>query len=347
MKCLVVSDLQATEGSERLRSDRTMPLQRWRVGRLMADLARHMKERGCHYLIDLGDTTNERHSVPTGTIQTLMRGLHELAPNPILSIKLVGNHEQHQKTGLAHTGDMYAGYHRVIADREVVIVGKTAIICAAFPESDAELSQWLDTTLDKFNADGYKTLLLGHFQVAGSKMAGGTSDSGVPHSVVNKATVALLGHVHRPQKLPGAGNAHYVGSPFQQNFGEFGESKRLAVIDLVTLELEFIPLTGYPVYRRLSLDALPESPEQLGEDRIEVTLNTDAEVDAFFKHPLAGMLTPVVAPQVSESTPSEPVEEAAATDQAWMSKYAKATPIGVVGMSAEELVSAGIALLNG
>ncbi len=323
-----------------------MPLQRWRVAKLMEDLASCMKEHGCPYLIDLGDTTNERHSVPTGTIQTLMRGLHAIAPSPVLSIKLVGNHEQHQKTGLAHTGDMYAGYHRVVPDREVVIFKQTAIICASFPESDAELSRWLDATLDHYNSAGYKTLLLGHFQVAGSKMAGGASDSGIPYSVVNKATLALLGHVHRPQKLPGSGNAHYVGSPFQQNFGEFGESKRLAVVNLDTLELKFVPLTGYPVYRRLSIDGLPDSAEKLGEDRVEVTLNTPAEVDSFFKHPLAGSVTPVVTAQAGTQSDTATLAESASTDLDWMSRYAKSTPINVVGMTTDELISAGAKILN-
>ena len=68
-------------------------------------------------------------------------------------------------------------------------------------------------------------ILFGHFPVAGSYDNTGTRKLpiGVRRSFLTGATMGLLGHVHRGQVL--LPNVHYVGSPFQQDFGEAGDTK--------------------------------------------------------------------------------------------------------------------------
>jgi hypothetical protein len=100
----------------------------------------------------------------------------------------------------------------------------------------------------------------------------------------------LLGHVHQPQSL--AANVHYVGSPFQQDFGEMGQTKRVGLLDLDTLAIEWLALPSpYPRYLRLSVDEL-EGYGSLGEDRAQVVIRTAEEAARFHACPLAAFVEP-------------------------------------------------------
>jgi DNA repair protein SbcD/Mre11 len=44
------------------------------------------------------------------------------------------------------------------------------------------------------------------------------------------ANYIALGHIHKPQKVPGALPAYYAGSPLQMDFGEAGQTKTFVVI---------------------------------------------------------------------------------------------------------------------
>lgn len=46
------------------------------------------------------------------------------------------------------------------------------------------------------------------------------------------ASYVALGHLHRPQKIPGGAPIHYCGSPLQLDFGEQRQAKQVNVIDV-------------------------------------------------------------------------------------------------------------------
>ena len=46
------------------------------------------------------------------------------------------------------------------------------------------------------------------------------------------ASYVALGHLHRPQKIPGGAPIHYCGSPLQLDFGEQRQAKQVNVVDL-------------------------------------------------------------------------------------------------------------------
>ena len=46
------------------------------------------------------------------------------------------------------------------------------------------------------------------------------------------ASYVALGHLHRPQKIPGGTPIHYCGSPLQLDFGEQRQAKQVNVVDL-------------------------------------------------------------------------------------------------------------------
>lgn len=46
------------------------------------------------------------------------------------------------------------------------------------------------------------------------------------------ASYVALGHLHRPQKIPGGAPIHYCGSPLQLDFGEQRQAKQVNVVDI-------------------------------------------------------------------------------------------------------------------
>lgn len=136
-------------------------------------------------------------------------------------------------------------------------------------------------------------VILGHWDVAGAKTSNGMQLSGIPITTLNKAQLTLLGHIHKPQKLGEA--AYYVGSPFQQDYGEAGEQKRVGVLTLedgtITFNWHYLMDRGYPEYRRVTFkEYAKQAPAQ--EDRYTVLLENPEEAAQFAALPWKGQATP-------------------------------------------------------
>lgn len=87
--------------------------------------------------------------------------------------------------------------------------------------------------------DGKIHLLAGHLFVSGSALGGGERELTIGQIfAVNAAALPVspqyiaLGHVHRPQAVPGASTpARYAGSLLQLDFGEAEEPKSVCIVD--------------------------------------------------------------------------------------------------------------------
>lgn len=286
MKVLCFADLQATCGHERCRHDPTRNLQDWRVQKCFEQLAKMMADHHCEAIWDLGDTTDDRTSIPVQTIDTVLHGIAPFASSRANNLKLIGNHEQTYKNTKVHPGIMYEMAFNVIEGCEEWTIGGRTVIGVSFPYKDAETAQWVKTKL----AEKPGSIVIGHLQVEGSSTAAGTSLEGWTQSVFKQAGIVLLGHVHRPQTL---GKIHYIGSPFQQNFGESGEQKRAAVLDLDTLQVEWVPFEGFPLYHDVDFDDFKEAVEIDNEDRYRVVLKSLDEAGEFFNHPKRTLGRPI------------------------------------------------------
>ncbi len=286
MRALVYADLQATDGHERCFTDPTRPLQLYRIDRLFGELKRIYKEHRCDALWDLGDTTDDRAAIPVPVIDVVCDHLEDFHGK--WNLKLVGNHEQFLRDTKVHAGKMFRSYFTVIDTCRVFKVENVNIICVSFHDD-------LQAILDFLNADFRSpTLLLGHFQLAGCQMSSGTALAGVPRTALSVADVSLLGHIHKPQSI---GNIHYVGSPFQQHWGEAGENKRVAIVDIRSngsISIEWVPLTGFPRYRQVTFEEFVSSVKEESEDRYKVILRSLEQTEEYYAHPLANRADEVI-----------------------------------------------------
>ncbi|MEQ1731198.1 MAG: hypothetical protein ABL982_22745, partial [Vicinamibacterales bacterium] len=90
-----------------------------------------------------------------------------------------------------------------------------------------------------FRADAVN-LAVAHSHVSGAKPTGservvtlGDDWAATPQSMPSTAQYVALGHIHLPQRVQAAGpHTEYAGSPMQLDFGEVGQVKTFAVIEV-------------------------------------------------------------------------------------------------------------------
>ncbi len=100
------------------------------------------------------------------------------------------------------------------------------------------LKGMVDDVCTGFAADAVNLLML-HTHLEGALLAGserrvhlGEEWAATPQALPSDAHYVALGHIHKPQPLPGApAPAHYAGSPLQLDFGEAGEEKSFVVVE--------------------------------------------------------------------------------------------------------------------
>ncbi len=346
MKVLIYSDLQADDGSMRLRSDPSTPLQRWRVRRFYQWFAAQARGHKVDAVWDLGDTTNDRtalthpvvQSVTTGC-ELLMRGLPRT-----LSFKLLGNHEQSTKATAVHCGDLFSPYFHVIQDRQVVDYGKFSFVLGSYPADPEELSRWLKQETSLCRDRGQTVVVLGHFSLVGARMNSGLAQAGVSREALSAADLVLLGHIHKWQEFQTtAGLGFYLGSPFPQDFGEASDpSKVCALLTLnegtgEVLDLEWLHPPGFPAYRTITVDDM----DYMGDDVCEVVIRTQAEAQRFYAHPLAATVKPVYAFSTEQVT-AEMDSVASESREQSLGVYVEQNALP--GATTEEVLRAGLTL---
>lgn len=279
MKVLIYTDAQATDGHERCYNDPTKPLQLWRIEHMFDELQRIYKAHNCQALWDLGDTTDDRTAIPVSVIDLVCDRLE--AFDGKWNLKLVGNHEQFLRDTKIHAGKMFRHFFKVVDTCEVIRFGKVNILCVSYHDDLEAILKFI-----RHQPKTERTILIGHFQLAGCQMSSGTAATGVPRDLLSFLEIGLLGHIHKPQTM---GNLHYIGSPFQQHWGEAGDNKRVAILDISDsgTSVEFVPMEGFPRYRQVNFTEFVESVQQNSEDRYKVVLSSIEETERFYAHPLS------------------------------------------------------------
>jgi len=284
LKVLIYTDLQAAESHERLFANPSVPLQRWRIRHFYKELWKVYQKFECEALWDLGDTTDDRNSLPIPTIHEVLEGLKPFPTVPE-NIKLIGNHEQFLRSTEMHVGNLFEGKFTVVPKHQVLAAGGTKIVCLSYHDNSQEATAWLA----QHAKEG--TVVLGHGQILGCRMNSGLSMEGIPKKAFQSADLTLFGHVHSRQEV--APKVFYVGSPFQQDHGEAEDSKYVVVLDLKTLELEWVELEGFPHYATVGLVDFLANISAESEDRLKVVLRNQSEAETFYAHPLSHRAVPI------------------------------------------------------
>lgn len=341
MNLLCYGDLQATDGDELCHTLPHVTLQHYRVTRFFQDMARIYKEHRCEGIIDLGDTTDDRSSIPITTVEVLGAGIAELENGE--HWKLTGNHEQYLRDTTINNRRLFEHRFNVVDNRQIQMMGDWCAYFVSYPANYTELTEWL---LREGKKQRCPKILFGHFQVEGAYFQNAKALTGVPLTALEAFDLVLLGHIHLPQSL--TKRIHYVGSPFQQDWGEAGQQKRVAVVNTDTLKVEWVPLTGYPEYRQVTLAEFEKLPLKTTENRYRVILNSHEEAETFFRHP---QFNRAVAEYNYDETPPEQqgVEAPDWSFEGTCRRYLKTVPPSKTGieLSEAEMLEMTQHILNG
>lgn len=349
MRYLIYSDLQAHDGTARCFRDPSIPLQRWRVTKFYEDLATVGQEHSASGLIDLGDTLDDRKSVSLPTIETVLGGLQPWRSTH--NLRVTGNHDQFIKAATVTNGRMFDS----IFDVEKRVGYRSArdgtahFILAAFPGTGDDTVAAIVAARKKVPDDGKPVFLLGHFTVKGARLNSGPSESGLEfgQAIYDLFDFCIFGDIHKPQQL--APNAHYVGSPFQQDFGEAYEDKRVGLLDTKAVTLEWIPMPNFPQYRAVRMDEYERLSEPTSEDRYKVVLHTAEEATRFYAHPLSHRAEAEYQYTTAAAVQAPMAEEVASCDwsvSAAVRRYIAAVPPAGKGIDVpdQELIEFGEAI---
>jgi exonuclease SbcD len=123
---------------------------------------------------------------------------------------------------------------RWVVKAEQLMAGDGATAGQDYEDRYRQLVDWL---CERFRPDTVNVIAAHAFvvgaEVTGSERAAHTVVAyGVPATVFPPSThYVALGHLHRPQAVPGPCPVRYAGSPLQLDFGEAGEAKSAVLVD--------------------------------------------------------------------------------------------------------------------
>lgn len=148
----------------------------------------------------------------------------------------------------------------------------------------------MDAMASGFRDDAVN-VVLAHLYAAGAKLGGGEREAtvGLDYAVPAgrlpaNASYLALGHIHRPQRVPGSrAPARYAGSLIQLDFGETEQAKSVVVVEAhpgKPAKATDVPVTAG---RRLvdvvgTLDQLHIRASDLGDAYLRVYVDTDGPV---------------------------------------------------------------------
>jgi DNA repair protein SbcD/Mre11 len=139
--------------------------------------------------------------------------------------------------------------------------------------------------------DDAVNVVLGHLYAAGAKLGGGEREAtvGMDYAVPAgrlpaNASYVALGHIHRPQRVPGSrAPARYAGSLIQLDFGETNQEKSVVVVEAAAgkpVKATEIPVTAGRLLVDVegTYDQVVIRGADLGDAFLRVFVDTDGPV---------------------------------------------------------------------
>jgi len=218
--------------------------------------AEQFKKNGIQDIIIPGDIFHDRNDIAVNTLHVVTDIFDVLRDFNI--IITVGNHDAYYRDNSSvNSVSILRGWSNItVVDTLTVetFQGKKIAFCP-----------WGQDINEVPKCD----LIVGHFEINSFKMNSfKVCTNGLKSSdLTDRAPLTITGHFHhREERKYKDGTILYVGSPYQEDWGDFGTTKGLYILDLADLSYKFIENNISPQYRRLRYTELSSSvytPETL------------------------------------------------------------------------------------
>lgn len=198
-----------------------------------------LKHYGIKTIFHLGDFFERRKFSNHETLFRIKKSfLEPLVKNDIEMHLLVGNHDvAHKNSNRVNGADLFLTQYK----SHITFYTEPTSVC--FPDRDVHFIPWINSEnyyeAKQFIDSATPSLMLGHFDISGFRMHqdGNPSDHGLPMDWFRDQQLVLSGHFHTQSKIS---NVQYIGNPFELTWSDFKDPRGFWIIDLETLEMEFI-----------------------------------------------------------------------------------------------------------
>lgn len=207
-------------------------------------------ERGINEILIPGDIFHNRNEISVNTLSTAKKFFDILGDFKIYIS--TGNHDCYYKERSdVNSISLFDGWNNITIIDKVPhvfeVVQSTKKLCMVPWGTDvSDIPEDMD-------------YCVGHFEIKTFKMNNqATCDHGMTSAeLLNKAKYIITGHFHKKtHRIYENGEILYLGSPYQQNFGDVDEERGVYIFDLQDSSFEFIENKISPKHFKLSLSKI-------------------------------------------------------------------------------------------
>jgi DNA repair exonuclease SbcCD nuclease subunit len=240
---------------------------------------------GINEIIIPGDIFHNRSEISVNTLSVAKRFFDKLRDFKIFI--LVGNHDCYYKDRSdINSISLLKGWNNII------IADTSALL--AYKDKKISLIPW-GTPIDNIPKTD---ICFGHFEIQTFYMnTYKVCDHGIESTnILNKAPLVISGHFHnRDERVYKNGKIVYVGSPYQQNFGDVDQSRGVYILNLENNELEFIENDISPKHYKIFLSKIKNKTQDINFLKTNIPNNLisfviDEEIDEQSLSSLSGKL---------------------------------------------------------
>jgi DNA repair exonuclease SbcCD nuclease subunit len=230
-----------------------------------------LEEQGVTDIIQLGDVFDRRKYINFNSLHVSRSYFFERL-NKYRTWMLVGNHDTYFKnTNEVNSPDMllteYKNIRPIRSPLESSIGGVSCLFMPWICDDNYEESMAI---LENTKA----THVIGHLEIDGFEMYKGTvHEGGITKGIFKNFETVWSGHFHHQSKVD---NIHYIGTPYEMTWSDYGDQKGFHIFDTITRELTFIP-NPFSIFHKLHYD---DTDKQINE---VVNIDFNQYTDTFVK----------------------------------------------------------------
>ena len=198
----------------------------------------YLEKENIFHVIQLGDVFDRRKYINFNSLKQARGYLFDRLNNEYTTWMLVGNHDTYFKnTNEVNSLELLLnGYHNIIA-----VNSPTDIQCdddisfLLMPWISPENENQCISALGETRAN----VVVGHFEIDGFEMyKGAIHEGGMTYKTFADLELVLSGHFHHKSH---SHNIHYLGTPYEMTWSDYGDQKGFHVYDTEDRSLTFIP----------------------------------------------------------------------------------------------------------
>ena len=210
----------------------------------------YLEENKIETIIQLGDVFDRRKYINFSSLQQSREYFFDRA-NKYATFMLVGNHDTYFKnTNDVNSPELllreYGFIHAINSPWELELGGVTFLLLPWICDDNQQ-------ECAKALVDTNANVVIGHFEIDGFEMhKGAMHEGGMSYKSFAGAEMVLSGHFHHRSH---SHNIHYLGTPYEMTWSDYGDQKGFHILDTETRELTFVP-NPHSMFHKLHYDDL-------------------------------------------------------------------------------------------